>query len=126
MKLLLTYILSTVLLVQSLLPRPALGLLQSVEVWQHYREHQREQSQPLGLWDFFMMHFSADSEHTKQKKHHLPTFDFNSTVGLFVLPSAVVSLQNPSIHHFLYKANFLWLNLYKFQTSQVLICPPRA
>lgn len=114
------------LLSQSLLPRTALDLLRSPDVWSHFREHQQEEKQKLGFIDFLLMHYSADSEHTKQKKHHLPSFDFSSVAGLFVLPSAVVSFENPLFVFFLPKANFEWLNAYAFQSSQVLICPPRA
>jgi len=122
----LTWILAGVLLLQSFLPRTAMHLLSSSDVWAHYREHQQEQQQPLSFLDFLWMHYSADSEHTKQKKHQLPSFDFNGVMGLFVLPVAIVSFENQPITDLAYKADFTWFNLYAYHSSQALICPPRA
>jgi hypothetical protein len=108
------------------MPRAALGLLQSPDVWQHYYEHQREESAPLGFLDFLWMHYAADSQHTKQKKHHLPSFDFQGIAGLFVLPSAVISFEKQPVVGYLPKAAFAWHNDYSFLSSRALICPPRA
>ncbi|MFN8344587.1 MAG: hypothetical protein U0X91_06275 [Spirosomataceae bacterium] len=122
----LTWVLAVLLLVQSFLPRTAMDLLHSSDVWAHYREHQQEQPQPLSFLDFLWMHYSADSEHTKQKKHNLPGFDFNSIAGFFVLPSALVSFENRPSVSFLAKADFQWLNSYAFLSFRAMICPPRA
>jgi len=126
LKSLFTLALTSLMLAQSLLPRTALSLLRSPEVMKHYEEHQQEQKQPLGFIDFLVMHYSADSEHAKNTKHHLPTFDLNSVVGFFVIPSAFVSFELPLAVAFLDKATFQWRNAYTFQPFQALICPPRA
>ncbi len=126
MKALFTWILAIVMFAQSLTPRAAIELLRSTDVWAHYREHQEEQSQPLSLLDFLWMHYSVDSDHTKQKKHHLPSFDFNSVASFFVVPSAWVSLDKKATVSVLTSANFHWLNSYAFLTFKALICPPRA
>lgn len=125
-KSILTWIVAGILLAQSFLPRTAMDLLRSSDVWTHYREHQQEQEKPLSLLDFLWMHYSADSEHTKQKEHHLPSFDFNGIAGLFVLPSATISFEQQPIAAFLLKANFQWLNSYAYLSFKALICPPRA
>jgi hypothetical protein len=122
----LTWILTVLLLAQSFLPRTAMDLLRSSDVWAHYREHQQEQQQPLSFLDFLWMHYSADSEHTKQKEHHLPSFDFNSVTGFFFFFSAVVSFESHPFVTFLTQANFQWLNSYAFLSFRALICPPRA
>lgn len=119
-------ILASILLVQSFMPRAALSLLQSSDVWSHYYEHQQEQQQPLNFFDFLWMHYSADSEHTKQKKHHLPSFDFHSVASLFVLPSLAISFEHHPMTAFFDEPHFRWLNLYNFQSLRVLMCPPRA
>lgn len=126
MKTLFIWILAIVMFAQSLMPRAAVDLIRSSDVWEHFREHQKEQAQPLSFLDFLLMHYSADSEHTKQKKHHLPSFDFNSIASFFVLPSASVSLDTQAVVTFITSANFRWLNSYAFLSFKALICPPRA
>jgi len=121
-----TIFLASMVLVQSLFPRTGFDLLRSPEVWQHYREHQRESSTPLHFWVFLQMHYAADSNHTKQKKHHLPAFDFSSTAGFFVIPSALISFINCTTALFVEKSIFGWSNLYFFLPTQTLVCPPRA
>ncbi|WP_428657957.1 hypothetical protein [Runella sp.] len=118
--------LAILLLAQSFLPRTAMDLLRSSDVWAHYREHRQEQQQPLSFLDFLWMHYAADSEHTKQKKHHLPSFDFNGVTGFFVLPSANVSFEITGTTVFFHKPDFQWLNSYAFLSFKALICPPRA
>lgn len=125
MKVLATYFLATVVLAQSLLPRAAMDLLHSPEVWDHFEEHRQEAQQPLSFWQFMMMHYSADSDHTKQKKHHLPSVDVNAVTGLFILPSAGIALEQHALRAFYYKADFQWLNSYAFLSFKALICPPR-
>lgn len=125
MKVLATYFLAIVVLTQSLLPRAAMDLLHSPEVWAHFEEHKQETPQPLSFWQFMLMHYSADSDHTKQKKHHLPRVDFNAVTGLFILPSAIIALEPHALPDFYYKANFQWLNSYAFLSFKALICPPR-
>lgn len=126
MKILVAYCLAFVVLVQSILPRAATDLLHSPEVWAHFEEHKQEQQKPLSFWQFLMMHYSADSNHTKQTKHHLPSVDVNGVTGLFVLPSIIVALEDTCISIFPDKANFQWLNSYAFLSFKALICPPRA
>lgn len=126
MKVLATYFLAIVVLAQSLLPRAAMDLLHSPEVWAHFEEHKQETPQPLSFWQFMVMHYSADSDHTKQKKHHLPSVDFNAVTGLFVLPTAILALEHYPVPVFSYKANFQWLNSYAFLSCKALICPPRS
>ncbi|MEZ4904357.1 MAG: hypothetical protein R2822_22715 [Spirosomataceae bacterium] len=125
-KSLLAFLLTGLMLAQGLLPRTALDLLRSPEVMKHYREHQQEEKEPLGFMDFLMMHYSADSEHTKQKKHHLPIFDLQSVVGFFVVPVPFISFESPLVVALLDKAAFQWRNAYTFQPFEALICPPRA
>lgn len=126
MKFVFAGILAIFMLMQSLIPRVATDLLHSPEVWKHFIEHQKEQKPPLDFFDFLSMHFSADSKHTKQKKHHLPSFDFNSIVGFCVLPTATIAYLNTVEIIFSTKAQFQWANLYNYQATEALICPPRV
>lgn len=126
MKVLVAYSLALMVLAQSLLPRAATDLLRSPEVWAHFEEHKQESPQPLSFWQFMLMHYSADSNHTKQTKHHLPSVDFNGVAGLCVLPSVAIALEHYSLPIFAKKANFQWLNSYAFLSFKALICPPRA
>ncbi|MFN8343881.1 MAG: hypothetical protein U0X91_02695 [Spirosomataceae bacterium] len=125
MKIVATYILTIAVFLQSLLPRTAAELLHLPEVWAHYHEHQQEQKQPLSIWQFLQMHYAVDSKHTKQHKHHLPSFDLSSAAGFFVLPVATIELVSPSISFLLMKPGFYWENSYFFHITQTLICPPR-
>ena len=126
MKATLTFLLAIIVFAQSLLPRTATELLHSPDVWEHFEEHKAECPASLSFFDFLWMHYSADSEHTKQKEHHLPSFDFNSVASFFVLPSASVSFDAQTVVTFLTSANFHWLNSYAFLSFKALICPPRA
>lgn len=126
MKSIAAFFLATNLLVQSLLPPASAELLCAPELWRHFREHQREATQPLSLWDFLQMHYAADSKHTKQKKHHLPSFSFGSVAGFFVLPSACVSMLDCPLFNFAQKNTFNWANSYSFLLTRTLVCPPRA
>ncbi|AEI49936.1 hypothetical protein [Runella slithyformis] len=126
MKVLATCFLAIVVLAQSLLPRAAMDLLHSPEVWAHFEEHRQEAPQPLSFWEFMMMHYSADSDHTKQKKHHLPSVDANAVTGLYLLPSAIIALEQHSLRYFYKKADFQWLNSYAFLSFKALIYPPRS
>ena len=114
------------LLAQSLLPPTSVELLRSPELWQHFREHQRETTEPLSFWEFVQMHYAADSEHTKQKKHHLPSLDLTGAVGFCALPLACVSFFDCPTFGFISKAIFNWANSYSFLLTRALICPPRA
>lgn len=118
--------LAIVVFLQSLLPRTATELLRSPEVWAHYHEHQQEQKQPLSIWQFLQMHYSIDSKHTKQHKHHLPSFDLSSTAGFFVLPAAIIDLLPPAISFLCVRPAFQWDNSYVFDITRSLICPPRS
>ena len=119
-------ILSSLIVVQSLVPRAYVGLLRSPEVWQHFKEHQAETKNQLGLWEFILMHYGSDSKHTKQKCHHLPPLDLSSAVGFFVLPENPFVVSNSPVFFTENEPNFFWLNLYSFNASNKLICPPRA
>ena len=55
----LTWIVAGILLAQSFLPRTAMDLLRSSDVWAHYREHQQEQQKPLSFLDFLSFHCVA-------------------------------------------------------------------
>jgi hypothetical protein len=125
MKIASAYFLAIVVFLQSLLPRTATELLRSPEVWAHYYEHQQLQKQPLSIWQFLQMHYSVDSKHTKQHKHHLPSFDLSSASGFFMMPTAIVELVPPVISSLLMKPVFHWANSYFFYIIQTLICPPR-
>ncbi|WP_428657963.1 hypothetical protein [Runella sp.] len=125
MKIVAAYCLVFVMLIQSLLPRAAAELVHSPEVWAHYREHQREEKQSLSFWAFLQMHYSADSKHTKQKKHHLPSYDLSSTIGFFVVPAAASVLFNPKVYCLIVKPSFHWDNSYFFTIVYSLIFPPR-
>ncbi len=126
MKVLVAYCLACIVLVQSLLPRTATDLLHSPEVWAHFKEHKQETPAPLSFWEFLWMHYSADSTHTKQTKHHLPSMDVNGTAGLCVLPIAILSFESNIPVFFSKETNFQWLNSYAFLSFKALICPPRA
>ena len=114
------------ILAQSLLPPASMELLRSPELWEHFREHQRQTTEPLSFWAFLQMHYTADSEHTKHKKHHLPSFNSGSTAGFFILPSACASFFDCPVFNFVEKTTFNWANSYSFLLTRALICPPRA
>ncbi len=126
MKPLLAVILSSLIVAQSLVPRAYTSLLASAEVWQHFQEHQAESKQSLSLWDFLEMHYGSDSKHTKQKNHHLPQLDLNSSTGFCMLPNGLTFNTLPTTFIATSEPNFYWLNLYSFAPTQALICPPRA
>jgi hypothetical protein len=126
MKPIFAVILSSLLLVQSLVPRAYTSLLTSAEVWQHYAEHKAESKQTLSFWAFLEMHYGSDSKHTKEKCHHLPQLDLNSTAGFCVLPESVIFDKQITAFSTTVEPNFFWLNLYSFAPTEALICPPRA
>jgi hypothetical protein len=126
MKLLLSVILSSLILVQSLVPRAYTSLLASAEVWQHYQEHEAESRQSLSFLDFLQMHYGSDSKHTKEKSHHLPQLDLNTTAGFCVLPECLIFNKQTITFTTNNEPNFFWLNLYSFAPTKALICPPRA
>ncbi len=111
---------------QSLLPPASVELLRSPELWQHFREHQRETTAPLSFWAFLQMHYAADSEHTKQKPHHLPSLDLSGAASFCATPTPSVSFLNCPVLGFIEKATFNWANSYSFLLTRALICPPRA
>ncbi len=119
-------LLASLILVQSIVPRAYVGLLQSPKVWQHFKEHQVESKKEIGLWEFIEMHYGADSEHIKKKCHHLPSLEINSAIGCFILPNHSLSIIETPIFILEPKPNFFWLNLYSYNTSNKLIYPPRA
>lgn len=126
MKVLSAYFLAFVVFAQSLLPRAATDLLHSPEVWAHFEEHRQESQQSLSFWEFLTMHYAADSDHTKQKKHHLPSFDLSGVAGFFVLPATTLELLLSHTYTFFETKSFLWDNSYSFLLTKSLIFPPRS
>jgi hypothetical protein len=128
MKSALALLLVSLLLGSSLLP--GFGIGQSAkwaELVSHYQQH-RQTDVHLGLYDFLVMHYGADSEHQKHPKHdhhNLPTV---AHVLLAVTPNgARLEPINANSVHFLPKATFSHqADLYAFLSVFALINPPRA
>ncbi len=120
-------ILFTTIFLGSLVPKVNWG--QSIklsELVTHYYQHKRDAPKDFNLWDFLVMHYSANSVHAKTKHPSLPSFDINGVSYLYVIPS-FISFSNTSTVSFVEKVNhFSWLNNYFFSVEKIFLNPPRA
>ena len=128
MKSALAVLLAGLLLGSSLLP--GFGIGQSakwVELINHYQEHRQTDTQ-LGLYEFLVMHYGANSEHQKHPNHDHHNLPAATQVVLSIAPHTTgfepVS-ANPVC--FLPKVTFSHrADLYAFLSVFALINPPRA
>lgn len=96
------------------------------ELVTHYYQHKREAPKDFNLWDFLVMHYSANSEHAKTKHPSLPSFDINGVSYLYVIPT-FISFANDTTFSFIEKEDhFSWLNNYFFSAEKNLLNPPQA
>ncbi|MFN8357623.1 MAG: hypothetical protein U0Y10_24405 [Spirosomataceae bacterium] len=104
-----------------------LSILQSPEVYQHYRQHLQETNGKIRFWEFLEMHYFSDSNHKKNPNHthHLPTIDASSVMSLFVHPPFSISLTPKKLSFVEPQSIFSWLNFYKFVSARSLLMPPR-
>jgi hypothetical protein len=110
----------------SLMPKVNLGQsLKLSELVSHYYEHKRAAPDDFDLWDFLVMHYSADSAHAKTKHPTLPTFDINGMGYLYLLPDAVIFTQITDISIITKEDHFSWLNNYFFSVAKTFLNPPR-
>lgn len=96
------------------------------ELVTHYYQHKRDAPKDFNLWDFLVMHYSANSEHAKKTKHpSLPSFDINGVSYLYLIP-ALISFSGKTILTAVIKEDhFTWLNNYFFSAEKSLLNPPR-
>jgi hypothetical protein len=96
------------------------------ELITHYYQHKREAPKDFNVWDFLVMHYSANSQHAKTKHPSLPSFDINGVSYLYVIPT-FISFSTTTTSSFVEKEdNFSWLNNYFFSAETSLLNPPRA
>jgi hypothetical protein len=95
------------------------------ELVTHYYQHKRDAPKDFNVWDFLVMHYSADSPHAKTKHPSLPSFDINGVSYLYVIPS-FISFSNAEISLSIEKEDhFSWLNHYFFSVEKNLLNPPQ-
>lgn len=108
---------------------PKINLGQSIKLSKlvsHFYEHKRTALQDFDLYDFLVMHYSADSDHAKTKHPTLPTFDFNGIGYLYLLPT-ILTISKTSDTTFTTKEDhFSWLNNYFFSVGKILFNPPQV
>ena len=107
---------------------PKVNLGQSIKLPKlvsHFYEHKRAAPQDFDLYDFLVMHYSADSDHAKTKHPTLPTFDFNGMSYLYLLPSNITFSDVPSIVSIIKEDHFNWLNNYTLAIKKALLNPPQ-
>jgi hypothetical protein len=110
----------------SLMPKVNLG--QSIklsELVSHYYEHKRAAPDDFDLWDFLVMHYSADSAHAKTKHPTLPSFDINGMGYLYLLPAVISFSRTSDVTITTKEDHFSWLNNYFFAVGKTLLNPPR-
>ena len=96
------------------------------ELITHYYQHKREAPKDFNIWNFLVMHYSANSQHAKTKHPSLPSFDINGVSYLYVIPS-FISFSSTITSSFVEKEDhFSWLNHYFFSADTTLLNPPRA
>lgn len=128
MKSALAVLLAGLLLSSSLLP--GFGIGQSAkwaELIGHYQQH-RQTDAHLGLYDFLVMHYGANSEHQKHPNHDHHNLPASTHVVLAIAPSGArfEPISTNSVY-FLPQATFSHqADLYAFLSVFALINPPRA
>ena len=96
------------------------------ELVTHYYQHKREATKDFNVWDFLVMHYSANSKHAKTKHPSLPSFDINGVSYLYLI-STFISFSSPAEFSFVEKEDhFSWLNNYFFSVETNLLNPPQA
>ena len=128
MKSALAVLLAGLLLGSSLLP--GFGIGQSAkwaELVSHYQQH-RQTDVHLGLYDFLVMHYGADSEHQKHPTHDHHNLPASTQIVLAIAPNtARFEPISTGLIHFLPKVTFSHrADLYAFLSVFALINPPRA
>ncbi len=97
------------------------------ELVTHYYQHKRDAPKDFNVWDFLVMHYSADSPHAKTKHPSLPSFDIHGVSYLYVIPSFIsFSNDTPTLSFVEKEDHFSWLNNYVFSAEKRLLNPPRA
>ncbi|MBO0939946.1 hypothetical protein J2I47_25595 [Fibrella sp. HMF5335] len=109
---------------------PGFGIDQSarwVELVNHYQEH-RQTDVHLGLYDFLVMHYGANSEHQKHPRHNhhnLPTAGQSVSVFTPTILTLSVEPSALSVIHVAKATFFRKADLYAFAAIRSLINPPR-
>lgn len=120
-------ILFTTIFLGSLVPK--VNWSQSIklsELVTHYYQHKREAPKDFNLWDFLVMHYSANSSHAKTKHPNLPSFDITGVSYLYLTPT-IISFSTNTTSTFVEKEDhFSWLNNYFFSAEKSFLNPPRA
>jgi hypothetical protein len=96
------------------------------ELVTHYYQHKRDAPKDFNLWDFLVMHYSANSAHAKTKHPSLPSFDMHGVSYLYIIPSFILFSSTASSAFVEKEDHFHWLNNYFFSVEKSLLNPPRA
>lgn len=125
-KKLLIFLLTTIILVESLLPN-AIGMTEAIKIgklYEHFKQHQKFGED---FDKFFWEHYSSDSKHKSRSEHkNLPSIDYGFLAISFQVHSIGIEFD-----HFLFKSNFdkkvniSYNNTYRFDYLKTLLNPPQ-
>ncbi|WP_337041324.1 hypothetical protein [Emticicia sp. 17c] len=96
------------------------------ELVTHYYQHKKDAPKDFNLWDFLVMHYSANSKHANTTKHpQLPSFDINGISYLYLIPALLIFSCLKIASSITKEDHFNWLNHYFFSVDKTLLNPPR-
>ncbi len=125
-KKLLVFLLTTIILVESLLPN-AIGMTEAIKIgklYEHFKQHQKFGED---FDKFFWEHYSSDSKHKSSSEHkNLPSFDSGFlAISFHVNYIRIDFVQNVFNDNFDQKVNITYSNTYRFDYLKTLLNPPQ-